>query len=100
MRESIEDDIDRLIDTSKTEQNEPNAIPDLLHCMNKKMAMIQDFVDNDDTMTQPEFKQWDEMFQKLDRARQDIANSNLYSNEKRLINTYTRYGDQWKIIQP
>jgi hypothetical protein len=90
----MEDDIDRLIDGSRTEYNNPNALPEFLHCMNKKMALIQDYVDTDESMTQPEFKQWDAMFQKLDRARKDIANSNLYSNEKRLINTYTRYGDQ------
>ena len=94
VREAMEDDIDRLIDGNKNEYNDPNAIPELLHCMNKKMALIQDYVDNDASLTQPEFKQWDVMFQKLDRARKDIANSNLYTNEKRLINTYTRYGDQ------
>jgi hypothetical protein len=94
IREAMEDDIDRLIDGSRTEYNNPNALPEFLHCMNKKMALIQDYVDTDESMTQPEFKQWDAMFQKLDRARKDIANSNLYSNEKRLINTYTRYGDQ------
>lgn len=94
IREAMEDDIDRLIDGNKNEYNDPNAIPELLHCMNKKMALIQDYVDNDASLTQPEFKQWDVMFQKLDRARKDIANSNLYTNEKRLINTYTRYGDQ------
>ena len=91
--EAVGDDIDRLMDRQSAE-NEPDGIQDLLSCMNKKMACIQDYVDNDEGMTPSEFKQWDAMFQKLDRARKDIVNSNLYHKEKKLVNTYNNYGLQ------
>lgn len=93
LTEAVGEDIDRLMDRQQTE-NEPDGLKDLLGCMNAKMAYIQDFVSNDEGMTPSEFKQWDAMFQKLDKARQDIANSNLYSHEKRLVNTYNKYGMQ------
>lgn len=95
LKDCMEDDIDRIIDQKENQDyNEPNTMKDLLHCMNKKMALIQDYVDNDDSMTQGDFKQWNEMFKRLDKARKDIVNGSLYTNEKRLVNTYTRYGDQ------
>ena len=91
--ECFQDDIDNLV-LGKEEYNEPNGLKDMLHCMNKKMSYIQDYVENDGDLDPTEFKQWNEMFKNLDRMRKDISNGRLYNEGKTLINTYTRYGDQ------
>ena len=91
--ECIQDDIDRMI-LEKDNYNEPDGLSDLLHCMNKKMACIKDYVDTDKTLNKDEFKQWNAMYQNLDRMRKDVSNGRLYNEGKSLINTYTKFGDQ------
>lgn len=91
--ESIEDDIDRM-SFEQTSSTDANLLTGLVSNANRKMSCIQDIVDNNPHMSDIEFKQWDNAFQKLDKIRQDITNGMLYSEGKRLINTYNKYGYQ------
>ena len=91
--ECVSDDIDALMKEKNT-YNEPDGLSDVLHRMNHKMACIQDLVANTDPMSKEEYDQWNVMFQNLDRQRKDLTNGELYSSSRKLINTYTKYGDQ------
>lgn len=73
--------------------NEPNAIPDLLKSINNSMALIQDYAENnvDDKET---FKQWNAMFQELDRRRRQITQMKAYVPQRRMINTYKAQVEQ------
>ena len=73
--------------------NEPDAIPDLLHSINNSMAMIKDYAENnvDDKDT---FKQWNAMFQELDKRRRQITKMKAYVPQRKMINTYKAQADQ------
>lgn len=91
--EAINQDIDDMM--FKTDHyNEPDGMVDLVSCMNRKMEIIKDYVDNDTSLGKEEFKQWSDAFRKLDQKRKEISQGFLYSRAPRLVNTYTRFGDQ------
>lgn len=90
--EAVNEDIDRMIFNNQS-YNEPDAMPDLLNCINQKMACIKDYADNTE-MSKEEFAQWSEAFDRLDKKRKEISQGLLYSESPRLINTYNRFGDQ------
>ena len=73
--------------------NEPDAIPDLLHSINNSMTMIKDYAENnvDDKDT---FKQWNAMFQELDKRRRQITKMKAYVPQRKMINTYKAQADQ------
>jgi len=73
--------------------NEPDAIPDLLHSINNSMTMIKDYAENnvDDKDT---FKQWNAMFQELDKRRRQIIKMKAYVPQRKMINTYKAQADQ------
>lgn len=73
--------------------NEPDAIPDLLHSINNSMALIQDYAENnvDDKET---FKQWNAMFQELDKRRRQITKMKAYVPQRKMISTYKAQVEQ------
>ena len=73
--------------------NEPDAVPDLLRSINNRMMMIQDYAEGNET-NQQAFKQWNKMFQELDRRRNQIRRLKFYPVKKRMVNTYKAQNDQ------
>lgn len=84
--EAMDDDYYALmIQSEKDAVNNPNVIPDLINCINSKMSVIQNAVD-DVPLTKPEFNQWNDMYKKFGIMRHDLYNGNLYHHERGLLN--------------
>jgi hypothetical protein len=73
--------------------NEPDAIPDLLHSINNRLMMIQDYAEGNEENPDA-FKQWNKMFEELQRRRNQIARKEFYVAKRRMINTYKAQNDQ------
>lgn len=78
----------------KDNYNEPDAMPDLLGKINSKLSAIQDYVDNDSSMTKDEYKQWNGMYKELGIMRDDISKGSIYARSKHMVNTYNGTGEQ------
>ena len=91
--EGVQEDIDDMV-FNKDNFNDPWTLEVLCHDTNKKMALIKDYVDNDSNMSKAEFLQWNGIFKDLDRQRKELYKGRLYSEEKRMINSYSRFGDR------
>ena len=83
---------DYLILMNKAEQasaNEPDAIPDLVNEINKKMSCIQDYVDCAGGLTKSDLTRWKTMFKNYDTIRRNISSNkpSLFPSDR---NSYLR----------
>ena len=92
----ITEDMDNLVLKLQDQSyNEPNGLYDLLNNMNVKMAIIQDYITtNKKEMTKEEFRQWKQIFNKLDGMRKTLSRGRLYSRHTRLLRKYKGFVDQ------
>jgi hypothetical protein len=75
------------------DEHEPDSIPDLLNNINNTMMYIEDYVQNNVT-DKGVFKQWDRMYQELNRRRRELSKSKFYTVSKKMVNTYKAQTDQ------
>ena len=92
--ECVRDDIDNILLSTNIEVSDEDMANTLLHNMNKKMALIQDYVTGDEAISPPEFKQWENIFNHCEQVRKDLSSGLLYNEGRRMINTYRRAIDQ------
>lgn len=92
--ECVIDDIDAMLLSSNIEVSDESMANTLLHNMNKKMALIQDYVTSDEQISPSEFKQWEGVFNNCERVRKDLSAGMLYNEGRRMINMYKRGFDQ------
>lgn len=64
----------------------------IMHHINNKMSLIQDYVDNND-MTKNEFKQWNQMYKNLSVMRNNINKGSLYKDTRYMCRKYMRLDD-------
>lgn len=74
-------------------ENEPDAIPDLMNCMNRQMMMIKDYVE-DNEHNKTAFKQWNQMFKDLARRRNQLSKSKFYVTKRSMVRKYKSAPDQ------
>lgn len=87
--EAVKNDIVGLmIEKDECKENEPDAMPDLLHRINNKMSLIQDYVDSDKSMGKEEYKQWNNMYKELSIMRNQLSNEKIYVPKRGMYNKY------------
>ena len=77
----------------KDEYNEPDAIPDLIHSINSKMAIMKDYAENNVT-DKTEFRQWNDMFRTMAGIRSNVIKNKWYVPSRKMVNTYRSIEDQ------
>lgn len=82
-----------LLMKEKDIENEPDAMPDLMNCMNKQMMMIKDYVEENEH-NKDAFKQWNQIYKELARKRNNLSKNKLYVTKRSMINKYKASKDQ------
>lgn len=82
-----------LLMKEKNIENEPDAIPDLMNCMNRQMMMIKDYVEENEH-NKTAFKQWNQMFKDLARRRNQLSKSKFYVTKRSMVRKYKSAPDQ------
>ena len=86
--ESVVDNL-KLLTENCHQENEKS---DILHSVNNKMNIIQDYVDNTD-MTKNEFKQWNKIYKDLSTMRNDLNKDTLFHNNRAMCRKYMKLED-------
>lgn len=94
--EAVKDDIvDLVLKKDSIDENEPDGLDDLLGEVNSKMSHIQDYVENDGSLSKIEVKQWNQMYTDLGKMRSALTKGQLFTPAKRMVNSYNNIdGDQ------
>lgn len=61
----------------------------LIHQINSRMSIIEDYLDTEDGVTKQERKRWMKLLDNYSKLREEIAGSKIYQNKTRL---YVNYG--------
>lgn len=93
LTESLHDYMDEIILVQNDEQGDPDALPDLLHSINNKMAFIKDYTDHNN-ISKGELKQLNVIYKDLAKNRNHIELGYLYDTGKRMINNYDKLDEQ------
>lgn len=89
LMESVEDDVLNILNYKDAHaDDDPECIPDLLHKLNSKMALVKDYVESDKNMTKDEWKQWNKMYREMQINRNHIAHAKFYQNRKCMYNKW------------
>ena len=76
-------------------EQEPDAVPDLIHTINNNMTMIDDYVFSHQEMRQDVFDQWNSMFKEMAKQRHRLENTGkMYGKNTRMVNTWKAQKDQ------
>lgn len=77
----------------KNLENEPDAMPNLMNCMNRQMMMIKDYAEENEH-NKHAFRQWNQMYKDLARRRNQLSKSKFYVRKRSMINKYKSAPDQ------
>jgi hypothetical protein len=74
---------------------EPDAIPDLIHSVNNQMTMIDDYLMSKEEISDVELKQWNDMFKQMAKFRTKLEDKKktLFDNNIKLKNTWKAQRD-------
>ena len=76
-------------------EQEPDAVPDLIHTINNNMTMIDDYVFSHQEMRQDVFNQWNAMFKEMAKQRHRLETKNkLYEKSQKMHNTWKAQASQ------
>lgn len=76
-------------------EQEPDAVPDLIHTINNNMTMIDDYVFSHQEMRQDVFDQWNSMFKEMAKQRHRLETKNkLYEKSQKMHNTWKAQASQ------
>lgn len=76
-------------------EQEPDAVPDLIHTINNNMTMIDDYVFSHQEMRQDVFDQWNSMFKEMAKQRHRLeTKSKIYEKSTKMHNTWKAQADQ------
>jgi len=83
-----EDIVDLVLRQDKVDANEPDGLDDLIGDINSKMSHIQDYVENDGSLSPIEVKQWNDMYTDLGKMRGALTKGQLFTPSKYMVNSY------------
>ena len=88
--EAVKDDIvDLVLKKDSIDENEPDGLDNLLGEINSKMSHIQDYVENDGSLSKIELKQWNQMYTDLGKMRTALTKGQLFTPAKYMVNSYS-----------
>ena len=88
--EAVKDDIvDLVLKKDSIDENEPDGLDNLLGEINSKMSHIQDYVENDGSLSKIELKQWNQMYTDLGKMRTALTKGQLFTPAKHMVNSYS-----------
>ena len=77
----------------KNIENEPDAMPELMSCMNRQMMMIKDYAEENEH-NKSAFKQWNNIYKDLARRRNKLSKSKFYVPKRSMVRKYKNAPDQ------
>jgi len=77
----------------KNIENEPDAMPELMSCMNRQMMMIKDYAEENEH-NKSAFKQWNNIYKDLARRRNQLSKSKFYVPKRSMVRKYKSAPDQ------
>ena len=87
--EAISNDVvDIMMAKEANADDDPECLPDLVHKMNCKMALVKDYVENDKNMTKDEMKQWNHLYREMQINRNQISHAMFYKKRQMLYNRW------------
>ena len=93
--EAVSNDVvDIMMAKEANADDDPECLPDLVHKMNCKMALVKDYVENDKNMTKDEMKQWNHLYREMQINRNQISHAMFYKKRQML---YNRWNDQEEV---
>lgn len=82
------DVVDIMMAKEANADDDPECLPDLVHKLNCKMALVKDYVENDPNMTKDEYKQWNKLYREMQINRNQISHGMFYKNRPSIYNKW------------